>query len=267
MRPIENIQNTLDAKTRRWWFFVGMLILQCVAFPYASKNFDFNKYENIIRHIMSHCLWFSFKPVFPVFQVAAIVFVAILLIFRNKVGRIFSLYAGICYILFNITQSIAINTPKYGVCIATVNIVMFSLVAGAWILEAMTGKNDFSKHDRSFWKYLVIPPAVIAFWAPEAMGKPDFNPVYFLTSGSSLTFCLMTPVFMAVLIFFYPRVNMLTLRMTGVVGVIIGLYNIIPKLILGLYSSRWDGILHLPLLVLSAIGLVLSMRKQTTIDD
>jgi len=265
MRSIENIQSTLEAKTRRWWFFVGMFILQWVAFPYASKNFDFNKYGDIIRHVLSYCFWFSFKPVFPVFQVAAIVFVVMLLIFRNKVGRIFSLYAGICYILFNITQSIAINSPKYGVCIATVNIVMFGLVAGTWIWEAIAGKNDFSKHDRSFWKYLVIPPAVIAFWLPVAMatGKPDFNPVYFLTSGSALTFCLMTPVFMAVLIFFYPRVNMLTLRMTGVVGVIIGLYNVIPKLILGLYSSRWDGILHLPLLILSAIGLVLSMRKHT----
>ena len=56
---------------------------------------------------------------------------------------------------------------------------------------------------------------------------------------------------------------MLTLRMTGVVGTLIGIYNVIPKLILGLYSNRWDGILHLPLLVLSAIGLVLSMKKQT----
>ncbi len=264
MRSIENIQSTLEAKTRRWWFFVGMLILQFVAVPYASKNFDFSKWENIIRHVLSHCFWFSFKPAFPVFQVAAIVFVVMLLIFRNKVGRIFSLYAGICYILFVITQCIAV-TPKYGVCIVTVNLVMFGLVAGTWIWEAIAGNNDFSTHDRSFWKYLVIPPAVIAFWLPISVttGKPDFNPVYFLTSGSSLTFCLMTPVFMAVLIFFYPRVNMLTLRMTGVVGVIIGLYNVIPKLILGLYSSRWDGILHLPLLVLSAIGLVLSMKKQT----
>jgi hypothetical protein len=263
MGSIENIQNTLEAKTRRWSFFVGMLILQCVAVPYASKNFAFSEYGNIIRHVLRYCFWYSFKPVFPFFQVAAIVFVVMLLIFRNKVGRIFSLYAGICYILFNITQSIAINSPKYGLCIATVNLVMFGLVAGTWIWEAIAGKNDFSTDDRSFWKYLVIPPAVIAFWAPAAMGKPDFNPVYFLTSGSALAFCPMTPVFMAVLIFFYPRVNMLTLRMTGVVGTLIGIYNVIPKLILGLYSSRWDGILHLPLLVLSAIGLVLSMKKQT----
>jgi len=72
MGSIENIQSTLEAKTRRWWFFVGMFILQWVAFPYASKNFDFSEYGNIIRHILRYCFWFSFKPVFPVFQVAAI---------------------------------------------------------------------------------------------------------------------------------------------------------------------------------------------------
>lgn len=140
---IENIQNTLEAKTRRRSFFVGMLILQCVAVPYASKNFAFSEYGNIIRHVLRYSFWYSFKPIFPVFQVAAMVFVVMLLIFRNKVGRIFSLYAGICYILFNITQSIAINSPKYGVCIATVNLVMFGLVAGSWIWEAIAGKKRF----------------------------------------------------------------------------------------------------------------------------
>ncbi len=144
MRSIENIQNTLEAKTQRRWFFAGMLILQCVAVPYASKNFDFSKMDNIIRHTLSHCLLFSWEPVYPVFQVTAMVFIVLLLIFRNKVGRIFSLYAGICYVLIAILQSIAINTPKYGVCIVTVNIVMFGLVAGAWIWEAIAGKNDFS---------------------------------------------------------------------------------------------------------------------------
>jgi hypothetical protein len=70
----------------------------------------------------------------------------------------------------------------------------------------------------------------------------------------------MTPVFMAVLIFFYPAVNFVTLRVTGLIGTGIGLANVIPKLILRMRSTWWDGFLHLPLLILSILGMALSMK-------
>ena len=263
MRSIDGIQKTLDSKTRRWWFFVGMLVLQVIAVPYASKNFDFDKWGHIISHALRHCFWPNWKPVFPVFQVIAIVSLAALFTLRNRFGPLFALYAGVSYFLFAALQCIGIS-PKYGLCVATVGITMFGLVAATWIWEAVAKNNDFSETNRSPWKYLAVPPAILAFWAPlsPTTGRPDFAPVYFLTSGSALTFCMMTPVFITALLFFYPRVNMLTLRMTGLVGTIIALYNVIPKLASDSVGIFWNGILHLPLLILSIVALVLSMRRQ-----
>jgi hypothetical protein len=261
MRNIQTIQNTLEAKTRRWWFFVGLIVLQFLIAPFASKNFDFSKWGDIISYTFGHALFYACKPAFPVFQVIAIAVFLLLPILRNKVRVLLSLHAGLSYVLFAVLQNVAI-APKYGLSIVTINIVMFPLVAATWFWEAVVQRNDFSPRRQPFWKYLVIPPAIFAFWLPInwETGGPGFNPVNLVTSGSALTFCMMTPVYVAALVFFYPRVNMLTLRVTSVVGVIIGLYNVVPKLMFRIYSTWWDGVLHLPLLGLSIAGLILSIK-------
>ena len=265
MRSIQTTQNTLEAKTRRWWFFVGLIALQFLIVPFASKNFDLSKWGDIIGYTFGHALFYACKPAFPVVQVIAIAVFLLLPALRNKVRVLLALHAGLSYVLFAVVQNVAI-APKYGLSIVTINIVMFLLVAATWFWEAAVQRNDFSPRSQPFWKYLVIPPAVFAFWLPVSWetGGPDFNPVNLVTSGSALTFCMMTPVYVATLVFFYPRVNMVTLRVTSVVGVIIGLYNVVPKLLFRVHSTWWNGVLHLPLLVLSVLGVILSMRRTET---
>ena len=260
MAQVDTIQQTLDVKTRRWWFFVGVIGLSYILVPFASKNFSITRFMSILRTTLGNSFYYSCKPAFPFFQVIAIIMFLSLVFFRTKMSRIFCIYAAVCYLLFNV-QNIAV-TEKYGLSIVTYNIFAFNLIAASWAWEAVAGRNDFSKIRQPYWKYIVVAAAVFAFWLPISpkTGGPDFKLTYFLTSGSALTFCLMTPVFMAVLIFFYPTVNFVTLRVTGLIGTFIGLANVIPKLILRMYSTWWDGFLHLPLLILSLLGMVLSMK-------
>jgi len=83
------------------------------------------------------------------------------------------------------------------------------------------------------WKYWVFPLAFLAFWFPHSITDgsvvPDFNPTSILTSEAGLTFCMMTPVYLAILTLYYPRINMTTLRITSLVGVIIGFYNVLAN--------------------------------------
>lgn len=260
MAQVDMIQQTLDARTRRWWFFVGVIGLSYILVPFASENFSILRFMNILRTTLGYSFYNSCKPIYPVVQVIAIIMFLLLIFFRTKMSRIFCIYAAVCYVLFNV-QNVAV-TEKYGLSIVTYNIFAFNLVAASWALEAVAGRNDFSKIRQPYWKYIVVAAAVFAFWLPISpqTGGPDFKLTYFLTSGSALTFCLMTPVFMAVLIFFYPAVNFVTLRVTGLIGTCIGLVNVIPKLILRMYSTWWDGFLHLPLLILSILGMIMSMK-------
>ena len=255
------IYRKYDAATRRWWFFVGVLLLQLLP-PFTSKNFDFNEMYEIISTTLHSAFFFSCGNVYPVFQGIAISVIVSLMLFRNKARFVFGIHASISYLLFATVQLTAI-TPRYGLSIISSGAIMHGLLATVWFWEAFAGFNDFAVHKQPAWKYTVIAPAIIAFGMPLDLSSlsPDFDLSNFSTSGSALTFCMMTPVFLAVLIFFYPKVNIVVLRMTSLVGTIIALYNV-PTLF------RFDviglGLIHLPLLFLSVLGLILSMRRQCT---
>lgn len=229
--------------------------------PFTSKGFDFNEMYEIVSTTLHRALFFSCRPVFPVFQGIAIVVIVLLIVFRGKVRVVFAIHAGFSHLLFAAIQMTAI-TPRYGLSVMPSGVIMFGLVAAAWFWEAFSGFNDFSAHSRPAWKYGVIVPAIVAFWMPLDLATfgPEFDLANFITSGSALTFCMMTPVYLAVLIFFYPMVNIVVLRVTSAVGIILAIYNV-PMLY---YGPVWNGFLHLPLLVLSVVGLILSMRRVAT---
>ena len=186
-----------------------------------------------------------------------------IIFFRNKVTRLFNIYVAISYVLFALLQNIAV-TEKYGLGIVTINLAMFLLVAGFWLWEAIVLKNDFRPRKRRAWRYWVIPFAFLAFWYPANPGTlmPDFNPVYLFTNMAGLTFCMMTPVYLAILTLFHPRVNIATLRVTSLVGVIIGFYNVNVNFFIKPDELWWNGVLHIPLLAISMYAFALSFRNK-----
>ena len=259
---IETRQSTYrkyDGITRRWWFFVGLILLQFLP-VLTTKNFSFDEMYKIVTMTLSRALFFSCERVFPVFQGVAISVIVLLIVFRGKVRIVFAIHAGLSYLLF--VMQVTAMTPRYGLSVIPSGVIMFGLVAAAWFWEAFSGFNDFSVQKRPVWKYGVIAAAAIAFWMPLDLAtcSLDLDLGNFITSGSALTFCMMTPVYLAVLIFFYPMVNIVVLRVTSAAGIILAIYNV-PKLFCS--DVMWLGLLHLPLFFLSVLGLILSMRHNS----
>ncbi|MCP5191404.1 MAG: hypothetical protein H6988_13590, partial [Pseudomonadales bacterium] len=69
-----------------------------------------------------------------------------------------------------------------------------------------------------------------------------------------LTYCFVTPLFLFLLILFYPTVDEFAFRVTAFNGLLYGIYNLShwfnPELVM-------MGVMHLPLLVLSLVALLL----------
>jgi len=258
-------QGKLDYLTRKWWFFLLFILLQ-FAPSYASKGFDPAETGLVTGEILSHALAYDYPSLFPIFKIIPVILIMSIIFLKNAVTRVFSLYAGITYLLFAVLQSVAI-TEKYGLGILTGNFIMFSLVAVFWFWEAFVQKNDFASPKRVGWRYWVVPFAFLAFWYPLTISEgamiPDFNPIGILTNMAGLTFCLMTPVYIAVLTLYHPRINLATLRVTSLVGIIIGIYNVLVNFIFFFSTMWWNGVLHIPLLTISAYGLVLSFRRSS----
>jgi len=258
-------QGKLDYLTRKWWFFLLFILLQFVP-SYASKGFDPAETGLVTGEILSHALAYDYPSLFPIFKIIPVILIISIIFLKNAVPRVFSVYVGITYLLFAVLQSVAI-TEKYGLGIITANVIMFSLVAIFWFWEAVVQKNDFTAPKRAEWRYWVVPFAFLAFWYPLTISDgsmiPDFNPIGLLTNGAGLAFCLMTPVYVAVLTLYHPRINLATLRVTSLVGIIIAIYNVLVNFILAFSTMWWNGVLHIPLLTISAYGLVLSFRRSS----
>jgi len=253
-------QSKMERITRRWWFYGLFVLMQFTIPPYASKGYRIEDWGNVISHALSNAIVYQRSELYPIFKTIPIILLVCLIIFRNKVARLFAIYVGISYMLFAIGQNIAI-TEKYGITICTINLVMFPLVAAFWVWEAVELRNDYTFRKLPNWRYWVVPLVVLAFWAPSSKGRPDFNPIYFFTNGAGVTFCMMTPVYVGLLTLYWPRVNMPTMRVTSIVGIIIGIYNMYGNFGVNPARRWWNGILHIPLLVISIYGLILSLKR------
>lgn len=259
---MEKTQGKLESITRRWWFFLLLILLQFVP-PYASKGFELSETGMVNLEILSHSLVFTYTVLYPIFKIIPIILVVSIIFLGNRVTRPLNAYVTITYVLFAFLQNIAI-TEKYGLGIIVVNLIMFNLVAAFWFWEAIVQKNDFTPTKQSAWKYWVVPLAFLAFWYPANPHKlmPDFNPIYLLTNAAGLAFCMMTPVYLAILTLYYPKTNMATLRVTSLVGAIIGFYNMWVNFFVHPSLLWWNGVLHIPLITISIYGLVLSLKKR-----
>jgi len=263
----ESIQGKLESMTGKWWFFLIFVLMQFVVPPYASEGFDWPEIGWITGEVLSNALIYNYPILYPIFKIAPIVLVLSIVSLGNRANRFFSVYVGINYVLFAFLQSIAV-TEKYGLSIITLNLVMFNVVAAFWFWEAIAQESDFTPQKKPTWKYWVIPVAFLAFWYPcdilGVLAVPDFNPIHVLTNEAGLTFCMMTPVYLAILTLYHPRVNIATLRVTALVGVIIAFYNVLVNFILA-SSLWWNGVLHMPLLTVSTYALILSFTKRDTV--
>ena len=147
------VQNTLDSITKKWWFLLLVIILFFLP-SYGSQHFDPQEIPQLIIEVMSNAFIYALPSIFPVFKTLPILLILGIILFGDRVTRIFDVYVAITITLFAILQNMAL-TENYGFAIVTGNLVVYLLVAMLWVWEAIVKQNDFSPQKRSLWKYWV----------------------------------------------------------------------------------------------------------------
>ncbi len=176
-------------------------------------------------------------------------------------SRLFSAYVGISFVLFALLQSISVS-ETWGTGVCTANLVTFLLLAGLWFKEAVHPQNRMYIQKDNVWKYWPLLLALFAFWEPVNPQNlsPDFNPVYLFTSGSGLSFCMTTPLYLAMLILSFPQVNKILFACTGFISFFMGISNLVLEFVI-FPAFWWIGMLHFPLVILSTYSLLLVFRE------
>jgi hypothetical protein len=254
------IQAAFDELTRKWWFLLLVSLLFFLP-SYSSGPFNPQEIPQLIFEVMSNALIYTYPILYPVFKIIPILVIVGVILFGDRITRLFDIYIAVILTLFAVLQNTAI-TDRYGFAAITGNVIVYLLVALFWWWESIVKVNDFSPQKRPFWKYWVVPVAFLAFWFPinTQTITPEFNPLNIILNEAGLTMCMMIPVTLAVLTLFSPQVNMATMRVTSFAGLITSFFNILQWFIFN-PQAWWMGVLHLPLLSISAYALILSLRK------
>jgi hypothetical protein len=247
--------------TERKWFYPLMYFLFLVisVLPlYTEKGYSYDNTQDVIINLLMVATT-PYKTWGILFHLITLLIVLLIIIRPEKTGRLFTGYMGLNFILIALVQSLG-RTEKYGFVVHTSSLVMSIILGFMWIWVTYRGDVETSFRNMRWYHFLLLPLALLTFWSPYQVDGnaviPDFNPTLLLTSPDyGLTFCFTTPIFLYLLILFFPKVNLFAYRITAFNGLLYALFNLThwfnPE-------SRWMGVLHIPLLVISIFALIQS---------
>ncbi len=250
---------TIKGKARAWWFVPPVLVFALLP-PYTSAGYRLTACAEVNSYILTHSIKHAFGPIYPVFQIGPLVLALAILRFGNTFARVFSVFAAISYVFIGFIQSVSAS-DRYGLAICTAHLAVCLFLAALWFGEALSPQSDFQdgpRPARIFWQLLL---ALLAFWGPvnPVTSLPDFNPRYLFSSGAGLAFCMVAPLHLALLVWYFPRVNRPILGVTSLVGFFYACGNFI--LFFVIYPAWWwIGVLHGPLLITSVYALLLVFK-------
>ena len=247
----------------RWLYPVVYLFFVVVAFLplYAQEPYASQEIQDVIINLLMVASE-PYKHLAPLFHVATLLILFLIVLFGERMGHILAAYIGLNYLVLAFIPTMG-TTERYGYVIHT-GALLASLILGiTWIAVAIRGDLQPSFKGVPRLRYLFLPLALLAFWSPVgAELQPNFDPVLLLTSPDyGLYFCMTTPVFLFLLILFYPKVNQFAYKITAFNGLIYGLVNLMHFFY---PARRWMGVLHLPLLLISAYALLLPRLSKAT---
>jgi len=227
--------------------------------PYSPEN---------TQQVIIELLMVALKPYESfgiLFHIATVMLVGWIMVDSTASGRLLFTFMGVNFIIIALVQSFG-TTEMYGEVIHTGGLVAFTLIGILWIWAAVKGDAEPLAINIQWHHMIFLPFALLSFWSPYQVKAnavlPDFNPALLLTSPDyGLTFCFTTPVFLYLLFILFPKVNIFIYRITAFNGLLYALFNIAhwfnP-------DTRWMGVLHLPLLVLSIAALIQSGNRNVS---
>ncbi len=254
----------LEKATRKWWFFVLLLTAQSVLLPIVSRNFDPQGVQRMVSVTLGNAIQNHLGSLNILFQSLFVLMIVLLLVFKNKVRTLFNAYVAVSYTAFAFIQNIAV-TDQYGFSVVTINFAMFLFVAYVWIRETLRPENSYDFKPFQWKNAWMVVLALFAFYCPFTHhGEMDWSLAHFFTRNTATAFCLTTPLFLTIMTLNLPNVNIVTYRITAIIGVIIGLYNM-----MNFFNPHtvFLGVVHLPLVIISLYCAVLSYglkRKDLT---
>jgi len=255
-----HLYERLERSTRKWWFYVVLYLIPSLIPPYSLKRgFIAGPEIGEVRGLILRYSLVPYRPYQPLLHPILILMILLVLFLGNRFGRIFTTFMGLHYVFISILQGTA-HLKGYGFLMLLGNMLWFFFIASLLLWEAVVRRTNFTFHRVEAWKLWVIPLAILAFWCPMRAWR--FDPMDLIKSDSTLAFCMMTPIYLSIMSFLIPRVNLPMVRVMSFIGSVMGFYNMFWAVLTGGSIGAWVGFIHIPLLSISIYSFILSIRAR-----
>ena len=243
----------------RKWYKVMLVMIMFIP-VITQEKFDSRYTVNVIAEVLKHPYIDNIGILLPVTKV--FLFLAFLsLFFMKKHGEkiLLGYYAGIL-IPVSLFQNMA--ETQYGFTFVVGNMIIQLLVCIVLIADLVKGASCISSDQLDRTKLWVISLMCFAFMMPYAIQNdiivPSLSSV--LTNEAGVTYCMITPVILGMMILFHRGMNPETMHIAAFVGFSFGILNMMTWFGFQI-QNWWMGICHLPLFILSFYALRLSAKK------
>lgn len=248
--------------SHRLWFRI--LLAACFAVP-AIVEFPYDPAEtsSVVRAVLQDPYVVSVPALLPIAKLALVVAAALPFLGVRWSGRILlGYYAGIL-IVVGFLQNMA-DTDQFGYAWLIGNTLVQMVVAAWCLIDIVTGRTSFERANLRPRRLWLLAPMALALLMPYEIRAgqivPSLGAVWWNEAG--LTYCMITPVVLGVLLIFPDGVDRRTLSVASFVGLIFGLINL--AVWFGLNPRDWwMGVLHIPLAVIASYGLIEARHRRS----
>lgn len=245
------------------WFKIVLTILaflpSLTQIPYNQANTT-----DVIASVMAHPLIASVPLLLPVAKLILLLALVLPIFFGRLFERVFMGYYCLFLLLAGILQNMS-STAAYGfVWLLGNTCVQFSVLFYC-LYDFFRRKTIIKMENVDKKRFWVVVPMLLAFLMPYSVNisgvvKPAFT-TSVLWNEAGVTYCMVTPVILGIMILFSKGVHKPVLSVVSYVGLIFGLLNMVTWFCMQT-ENWWMGILHLPLLTLSFYGLIIARKDK-----
>ena len=244
------------------WLKVALVVALMVP-PVVARGFDARQTTAIVRAVLMHPIVNDYAVLVVLAKYALLAVAVVCLIRPSLLGRVGLGYYAVVLVIMAVGQNVAV-TADFGLAWLVGNTVLLLVVAGFVARDAVVRLTRVESGTLRRDRLWVLVPMALAWWFPYLVEGDVVRPglgVHALVNESGLTYCMVTPVILGLMILRSEGVHAPTLAVTAWVGLLFGVTNALTWFVLDA-ASWWMGILHLPLLLLAAYGVWLSRRPR-----
>lgn len=242
------------------WLLV--LLLLCLFIPpVVAHDFDARDTSAVVHAVLVQPMVTAIPAVTALAKYLLLGIAVVCLLRPTLLGRLGWGYYAAILLVMAFGQNMAV-TDRYGFTWLIGNTAIQLIVAAFAAADAWRGwtrANPQQLRRRRLW---VLALSALAWLFPYVVVGQDARVGFTLgtlVNESGLTYCMVTPVVLSLMILYVDGVHRPTLMVVAWAGLLFGVTNTVTWFALD-RGSWWMGVLHLPLLLLSAYALWASRR-------